>query len=247
MARYLEVSKPEEVPYVTPPGGRGGEGQAIRSLVVRALVGVGAVGAVVLALLLSGAWDMLWELFSERERIQRVVDGAGPLAPLAYMLLLAVQAVLAPLPAPAVAVAGGFIFGTFKGFVLTWLGALLGGTICFGLSRAFGRRFVHESERMGRLDAYVERHGALVVFVLRLIPLVSFDAISYAAGLSGMRFDKFFLATALGMAPGTFAFVYLGGASPGPGLYAVLGALAVLAVAAYIYFRRRLRLPGRVR
>ncbi len=118
--------------------------------------------------------------------------------------------------------------------------------MCFGISRAFGRRFVRESGRAKRLDAYVEQHGALVVFVLRLIPIFSFDAISYAAGLSSMRFGKFCLATALGMAPGTFAFVYLGRASPGSGLYVVLGALAVLAVGAYAYFRRRL-LPKRVK
>jgi hypothetical protein len=74
------------------------------------------------------------------------------------------------------------------------------------------------NERARRLDAYVEQHGVLVVFILHLIPLFSFDAISYAAGLSSMRFGKFFLATA----PGIFAFIYLGGASPGFGLCVVL-------------------------
>lgn len=97
---------------------------------------------------------------------------------------------------------------------------------------------------MRRLDPHLEEHGALVVFVLRLIPLVSFDAVSYAAGLSGLPFWKSLLATALGMAPGTFVFVYLGGASPGPGLYVALGALAVLGVTAYLYFRHRFR-PGK--
>lgn len=229
------------------PDRRHGARRALGSVTVRAAVGIAAIGAFVLALALSGAWDELWEFFSDRARIQQVVDGAGSLAPLAYVLLLTVQAVVAPLPAPAVAVAGGFVFGTFEGFVLTWLGCVLGSIVCFGLSRTFGRRFVVRSERAKRLDLYVEQHGALVVFVLRLIPLFSFDAISYAAGLSSISFKKFLLATALGMAPGTFAFVYLGGAPPGPGLYVVLFALAVLAVAAYAYFRRKLRLPRRVK
>jgi len=73
---------------------------------------------------------------------------------------------------------------------------------------------------------------------LRLIPLISFDAISYAAGLTCISFWRFFLATALGAAPGTFVFVYLGGAPPGRGHYAALGALAVVAVAAYAHYRR---------
>ncbi len=65
-------------------------------------------------------------------------------------------------------------------------------------------------------------------------------ALSYAAGLTKISFGRFFAATALGMAPGTFVFVYAGGAPPGPGLYAALGGLAVLALVAYAYYRRRL-------
>jgi uncharacterized membrane protein YdjX (TVP38/TMEM64 family) len=73
---------------------------------------------------------------------------------------------------------------------------------------------------------------------LRLIPLVSFDAISYAAGLSSIRFRAFLLATALGMMPGTFAFVYVGGSGSGPRTWAVLLGLAVLAAGAYVFQRR---------
>ena len=112
--------------------------------------------------------------------------------------------------------------------------------MCFWISRLFGREYVTRSDRLKGLDHRVEEYGALIVFVLRLIPLVSFDAISYAAGLTGISFWRFLAATALGSAPGTFVFVYLGGASPGPGLYAALVGLAFLAVGAYVYFRRKL-------
>ena len=211
-----------------------------RTLIVRGLVGVAIATIVALALLFTGEDDALWRFFSDRERIQQTIDGSGALGPALFLLLLVLQAVIAPLPAPALAMAGGYSFGTFKGFLLTWLGALMGGMVCFGLSRLFGRGFVSESVRIGKLDRYVEEHGALVVFVLRLIPLISFDAISYGAGLSSLSFFKFLLATALGMAPGTFVFVYLGGASPGLGVWVALVALAVLAVVAYLYFRQNL-------
>lgn len=212
-----------------------------RTFVIRLVTGVVVVVAAALILLLTGQGEVLWGFFSDRERIQQLVDGAGLLAPTVYILLLVVQAVVAPLPAPAVAIAGGYSFGTFKGFLLTWAGALLGGTISFGLSRLFGRKFVASSARLERLDRYVQEHGAVLVFVLRLIPLVSFDAISYAAGLSGMPFRKFLLATALGMAPGTFVFVYLGGTSPGAGVWVALIGLALLTVAAYVYLQVRLK------
>jgi uncharacterized membrane protein YdjX (TVP38/TMEM64 family) len=177
-------------------------------------------------------------------RLQQAVNTAGALAPLVFMLLLVVQAVLAPLTAPAMAAAGGYLFGTFRGFVFTWLGALLGGVLCFVLLRILGHGFVERGTRLKGLDRYVEEPGAVVIFVLRLIPLISFDAINYAAGLTGIGFWRFLIATALGSAPGTFVFVYLGGASPGPGLHAALAGLAALAVAAYVYYRRNLSPRG---
>lgn len=98
--------------------------------------------------------------------------------------------------------------------------------------------------RLKGIDLRVEEHGAVVIFALRLIPLISFDAISYAAGLSGISFWRFFGASALGSALGTFVFVYLGGTSMGAGVYAALGGLAILAAAAYAYYRRLQRKWG---
>lgn len=218
-----------------------------RGLLRGALWGLAFLLAVGLLVWATGFAPFLWELFSDRERIQRAVDGAGVWAPVVYVGFLVAQAVLAPLPAPAVAVVGGYTFGVAEGFVLTWLGSLAGGVVSFGISRLFGRRFVAASGRAKRLDRYVDEHGAAVVFVLRLVPLVSFDAISYAAGLSSLRFRAFFLATALGMVPGTFAFVYLGGAPFGSGGWVVLLGLSVLAFAAYLYQRNVLRARRRVR
>ncbi len=215
-----------------------------RPTAIKWLAGVAVVGIVGLVLWWTGGWQLLWEFFSDRERLQRAVESSGSLAPAVFVLLLVAQAVLAPLPAPAMAAAGGYLFGTAAGFFLTWLGVLLGGTLSFGISRLFGRRFVVHNERLEGLDRQLEEHGAIVIFVLRLVPLFSFDIISYVAGLSGIPFWRFFAATALGMAPGTFVFVYLGSASPRPGLYAALGSLAVLAMAAYVYYRRNLGFGG---
>ena len=208
---------------------------------ISVIVGVGSL------LWLTGWGESLWEVFSDRERLQGMLDAAGPLAPVLYVALLIVQAVAAPLPAPALALAGGYGFGVLEGFILTWMGCLIGGVVSFAISRRFGRGFVAGSPRAARLDRFVEEHGAVLIFVLRLIPLVSFDAISYAAGLSGIRFGGFLLATALGMAPGTFAFVYLGGSGGGPWTWVVLLGLAVLAVAAYAIRRRFFGAGPRVR
>ena len=218
-----------------------------RALILRAVVGVVVAAVAVLILWWTGPGAFLWELFSDRERIQGVVNEAGLLAPVVYVVFLVVQAVLAPLPAPALAMGAGYSFGIYQGFLLTWIGALLGGVISFWISRLLGRGFVAGSERLQMLDRYVDQHGTITIFILRLLPLVSFDAISYAAGLSSISFWKFFLATALGMLPGTLAFVYLGGASSSTGVALALIGLAVLAAAAYLYQSRRLKLRRRVR
>ena len=218
-----------------------------RTQIFRALVGVVVAAVAILVLWLTGSGEFLWELFSDRGRTQRVVGNAGLLAPVVYVVLLVVQAVLAPLPAPALAMGAGYSFGIYQGFLLTWFGALFGGVISFWISRWLGRDFVAGSERMQRLDRYVEEHGTITIFILRLLPLVSFDAISYAAGLSSISFWRFFVATALGMLPGTLAFVYLGGASSSTGFALVLIGLAVLAAAAYLYQRRTLKVRRRVR
>lgn len=209
-----------------------------RALALRLLLGLAMVAGVVVLLWSTGVGAFLWDVFSDRERLQRALDEAGALAPLLYVALLIVQAVIAPLPAPALAIAGGYGFGVVEGFLLTWAGSLIGGVISFGISRRFGRGMVAGSGPAKRLDRFFEEHGAVLVFVLRLIPLVSFDAISYAAGLSGIRFRGFLLATALGMAPGTFAFVYLGGSDPGLWTWVVLLGLAGLAAGAYVFRRR---------
>jgi len=218
-----------------------------RTLILRGIAGLAVAVGAGLILWWTGSGTFLWELFSDRERIQRVVDDAGLLAPVVYVVFLVVQAVLAPLPAPALAMGAGYSFGIYQGFLLTWLGALLGGVISFWISRLLGRNFVAGSERMQRLDRYVDQHGTITIFILRLLPLVSFDAISYAAGLSSISFWRFLLATALGMLPGTLAFVYLGGASSSTGFALALIGLSVLAAVAYLYQRRRLKLRRRVR
>ena len=122
------------------PGGRSG--------FVKALVGAAVVAGAGLVLWWVVGGPEWWELLSDRDRVRRTVEHFGPGAPVVYVGLLVAQAVLAPLPAPAVAAAGGYVFGTFAGFVLTWLGALLGGTLCFWISRLFGREYVIRSDRL---------------------------------------------------------------------------------------------------
>ena len=138
--------------------------------------------------------------------------GFGIWAPIASLFLMVLQAVAAPIPAIFVAFANGLAFGVIGGGVLTTAGQTLAAALCFALSRALGRGPVEAlAGRFGleAADAWFSRWGARGVLLLRLVPGVSFDVISYGAGLTSIRFGPFLVATAVGVAPQAFLYAYL--------------------------------------
>ncbi|MGB3681599.1 MAG: TVP38/TMEM64 family protein [Rubrobacteraceae bacterium] len=141
----------------------------------------------------------------------------GAWAPVVSAGLMVLQALLAFLPSFVLAFANGLAFGVFWGGMLSLTSAALAAAISFGIAHALGRTPVEAmigKQSLGSADKWFVRYGAYAVFVARLIPVVSFDAISYAAGLTRMSFFKFLLATTAGMTPATFVYSYLGERAP---------------------------------
>ncbi len=139
--------------------------------------------------------------------------GFGAWTPAISILLMVTQSVIAPLPGSLVAAANGVVFGIWWGTLLSWTGGMLGGSINFWLARRLGRGAVARlagGARLDQADQLSATDGFWLVLVARLIPLISFDFISYLAGLSRMRYTHFLLATAVGMLPGTWAWTALG-------------------------------------
>jgi len=126
---------------------------------------------------------------------------------------------LLPLPKNVFAAVGGVLFGLVLGIVVVLLAALLGAAAAFGLSRALGREAVERltAERVARLDALLSRHGIPAIIAVRLVPVLPFTAINYAAGLTSVRTRDYALGTAVGIVPGTVSFVAVGtfGTTPG--------------------------------
>ncbi len=141
----------------------------------------------------------------------------GAWAPVVSALLMVLQALMLPLPAFVVTFANGLAFGTFWGGVLSLLSASAAAALSFWISRLLGRGPVEVlvgSASLGSADRWFLRWGTYAVLIARLVPIVSFDVISYAAGLTRMRFSGFMLATVVGMAPATFVYAYLGEQAP---------------------------------
>jgi uncharacterized membrane protein YdjX (TVP38/TMEM64 family) len=136
----------------------------------------------------------------------------GVWAPVASLGLMLVQAVAAPVPAILVAFANGLAFGIVWGGVLTVAGQTLAAVVCFWIARVLGRAPVEAlTSRLGldAADRWFASRGAPGIFLLRLVPGISFDVVSYAAGLTGIGFGPFVAATALGVTPQAFLYAWL--------------------------------------
>jgi len=137
-------------------------------------------------------------------------DSHGPQRSLGVMVL---QGILAPLPAFVVTFANGLAFGAFAGWLISLAGHVAASSVCFGIARRLGRRRVQSlvsTKSLGSADRWLERWGPHAVLVTRLAPGISFDGISYAAGLTSISFKRFVVATTLGVIPETLLFAYLG-------------------------------------
>jgi uncharacterized membrane protein YdjX (TVP38/TMEM64 family) len=136
--------------------------------------------------------------------VRSTVSDLGGLGPLALVGLMVLAIVASPIPSGPIAVAAGALYGTTGGMALSVIGAQTGALIAFGASRYFGYNAVRRSTNpVMKFIAVPRSQNALmwIVFASRLIPFISFDAISYAAGITNLTFGRFALATALGIVP----------------------------------------------
>jgi len=104
-------------------------------------------------------------------------------------------------------------YGPLWGTVLTWTGAMLGAFAAFGLSRKLGRPFVETvvARRKWRtVDEWTARQGWQVMLVSRFTPVVAFNLINYAAGLTRVSWWTFTWTTGAGILPLTVLMVLLG-------------------------------------
>ncbi|MEM7021257.1 MAG: TVP38/TMEM64 family protein [Pseudomonadota bacterium] len=132
---------------------------------------------------------------------------------IAGSILLMVLHSFVPFPAELVAIANGMIYGPVLGTVITWSGAMLGAYLAFGLARWLGRPFVRRmvAERhQDAIDRWTTRQGGGALLLSRFVPVISFNLINYAAGLTKISWWTFTWATGLGILPLTFLMVVMG-------------------------------------
>ncbi len=169
-------------------------------------------------------------MLNDPESLRLWVARIGWLGPAALMGVLALAIVVSPLPSAPIALAAGAAYGHFLGTVYVVGGAAAGALTAFMIARVLGgdrlRRVFGERLSMGLLGSQTRLMA--LVFGLRLLPFVSFDIVSYAAGLTPIATWRFALATLAGVTPVSFLLTHFGDTLVGGELEAI--GFAVLAL-----------------
>jgi uncharacterized membrane protein YdjX (TVP38/TMEM64 family) len=152
--------------------------------------------------------------FLAPEKLTSILRDLGVAGPFVLMGLMTLAVVVSPIPSLPLDLAAGAAYGPFWGAVYVLIGAELGAIISFLIGRSLGRDVV--SRWLKRDITFCEQcsdhHFLGLMIVARLVPIFSFDIVSYGAGLTKMSLKAFAFATLLGMIPPTFALTYLGSA-----------------------------------
>lgn len=178
------------------------------------------------------------------ENVRQWVEELGLFGPFAIIALMAIAVVASPIPSAPIALAAGAAFGHVTGTLYVAIGAEVGALIAFMIARLLGRQAVERmlGPRVGAGLLGSQNALTLAIFVSRLLPFVSFDAMSYAAGLSRLHLWRFLLATLAGILPASFALAHLGDGALsgqlGPSTWVAIG-LGLLTAAPILFVAMR--------
>lgn len=177
------------------------------------------------------------------ESIKQYILSFGIWAPIISFLLMLLQSVAAPLPAFLITFANAALFGWVWGAILSWSSAMAGAALCFFIAKFLGRDVVEKltsKMAINSIDEFFDKYGKYTILVCRLLPFMSFDIVSYAAGLTSMKFMPFFIATGLGQLPATIVYSYVGGMLTGGAKLFVTGLMILFALTVAIYMFKKI-------
>jgi uncharacterized membrane protein YdjX (TVP38/TMEM64 family) len=169
------------------------------------------LSALLCSLMVESDWCSWWPHISFGE-ILEFVKSAGYWG-IGISIGIMVLHSFVPFPAEFVAVANGMVYGSVWGVAITWLGAMIGAFLAFALARKFGQPFVRRmltKKKAQAVDGWVTRHGVGTLFISRFIPIISFNLINYAAGLTKISWGTFAWTTGAGILPMTILMVVMG-------------------------------------
>ncbi|MFX1528742.1 MAG: TVP38/TMEM64 family protein [Promethearchaeota archaeon] len=132
---------------------------------------------------------------------------------LLFIIIMAIQGLLIPIPSEIILIATGIIWGLIGGGIMGIIGSMTAALLCYYISKRGGRplakKFVGE-KAINLADNFIHKYGMGAIIIARFLPVIAFDPISYAAGLVDTDFKKYTIGTFLGSIPRAFFFSWLG-------------------------------------
>jgi len=177
------------------------------------------------------------------DMVRKYILSFGVLAPIVSFLLMILQSVIAPLPAFIITFANAGLFGWVKGAILSWSSAMAGAALCYYIAKFLGRDFVERlttKTALEKIDEFFKSYGKYAILIARLLPFISFDIVSYAAGLTSIGFWPFFIATGIGQLPATIVYSYIGGMLSGTVKTFVVGLLMLFAISTLVVLLKKI-------
>jgi uncharacterized membrane protein YdjX (TVP38/TMEM64 family) len=217
----------------------------------RLILGVAAAGAIVAACLLLQDSDLAHRL-TDAAALERLVARVGPAGPALIVGAMTLAVVVSPVPSAPIALAAGAAYGHLWGTLYVAAGAEAGALVAFGLARLVGyeavRTWLWRRPSSTFLERFLGSQNRLMLAVLasRLLPFLSFDVVSYAAGLTPIKAWRFAVATLLGVVPASFLLAHFGAEVASGELYRAGSTVLALGLVTLLPFLWRL-VPGRRR
>ena len=141
------------------------------------------------------------------------IVGLGPWGPIAIILAQVIASILAPIPNGIITIIAGRLYGTLWGGLYATIGAVIGAAVTFLISRLFGRKLVERfvaKKDLDELEAQFGNNFWKIIVLARMMPNLSFDVVSYGAGITKMKLSDFLLATLVGMIPAALLYAFIG-------------------------------------
>lgn len=144
--------------------------------------------------------------------IKRYILSYGKFAALAFVIIYSLKPILFVVPASLLSIMAGGIFGPWKAFLLSMVSCFLSASFAFFLAKKLGKPFVDKilKGKVMKLDNGIEKHGFIIMLLMRLSFVFAYDPLSYASGLTSMKYKDFILGTVIGIVPEMLAYSFMG-------------------------------------
>src|SRR5258705_1746950 len=192
----------------------------------------------------------LVRLYQDKKFLKETVRSWGWMAPLVFSVIQAIQVIISPIPGEITGPVGGALFGTWLGLFYSTIGLTVGTLFCFWVGRKWGEPLVRpwlSEHHWNKMNFILEAEGAILCFILYLIPGFPKDIISYLFGISPMPFWVFAVISTVARIPGTWISSYFGAhVGEQQYLYAIVFIALVCAACLPLYYYRE-KILGRFR